>query len=287
MMSKRLTTLIIAALMGAMPVAAQTPFFSVSAEEVRMDVLVTDRGKPVTDLKAEDFEVRDNGVLQQIRYVTLAKDMPINTTFVLDMSGSVAGTLLENLRDAAHRFLNDLKPEDKAALITFNQAVILRSPLTNDLAKVKLALDRMQPFGNSSLRDASYAGLTLAESRHDAPLLVIFSDGLDTISWLTDEAVLETAKRSNTVVYALSTDRLPKKTFLREFTEISGGSLFEVGTSGDLAAHFLRILQEFRQRYLITYTPRGVPVDGWHNLEVRVKRPSTRVRVRPGYMRGK
>ena len=270
------------------PIAvAQTPSFSVSSEEVRMDVLVTENGRPIADLKAADFEVLDNGFPQEIRYVTLTQDMPIQTVLVMDMSGSVAGTLLQHLKDAAHRFLDELKDEDKAALITFNQAVVLGSPLTNDLAKVKLALDQMQPFGNSSLRDASYAGLTLADSGLDPPLLVIFSDGLDNISWLTDEAVLETAKRNDTVVYAVSTDRLPKKTFLRELTEISGGSLFEVGMSGDLAAVFLRILREFRQRYLITYSPRGVPINGWHKLEVRVKRPSVRVHVRPGYMRGK
>jgi Ca-activated chloride channel family protein len=286
MRAHMLNTLKIMVLLWTTPVFAQTPSFSVSAEEVRMDVLVTEDGKPVADLKAVDFEVLDNGVLQEIRYVTLPQEMPISTTLVLDMSGSVAGTLLDHLKDAAHRFLDDLKHEDKSALITFNQAVILKSPLTNDLAKVKQALDATQPFGNSSLQDASYAGLTLAESRFDAPLLVIFSDGLDTFSWLTEAAVLETAKRNNTVVYAVSTDKLPPKAFLRELTEVSGGLLYEVGSPRDLATVFLRILQDFRQRYLITYSPRGVSNDGWHKLEVHVKRRSARVRVRPGYMRG-
>ncbi len=269
----------------ALTAASQEDTISVETEEVRVDVLVTDDGKPIADLTAADFEVFDNGVRQDIQYARPQRQMPLSATLVFDMSRSVAGVLLSDLKGAAHEFLDNLKKDDRAALITFNNAVVLGSPLTREIERVKLAIEQAKSFGNSSLIDASYAGLVLAESGSELPLLVIFSDGLDTFSWLTGEAVLETAKRSDVVVYAVSTRQRPKESFLSDLTKFTGGSLFEVEFMEDLAGVFLRILDEFRQRYLLTYTPPGGAESGWHKLEVRVKRRSAEVRARPGYMR--
>lgn len=280
-------TILLALLMtaGTFTAAAQDRTFSVSAEEVRVDVLVTDGERPIPDLATADFEVFDNGVLQKIQYATAQKQMPISATLVFDMSGSVAGERLERLKDAAGGFLADLKKDDRVALITFNQAVVLGSPLTNDIARIKQALEKAQSSRRTSLIDASYAGLVLAQSRSELPLLIIFSDGLDTFSWLTEEAVLETAKRSDVVVYAVSTSRRSKESFLSDLAELTAGSLFEVESIKDLPAVFLRILDEFRQRYLLTYIPEGVTESGWHELEVRVRNRSAKVWARPGYMR--
>jgi VWFA-related protein len=250
-----------------------------------MDVLVTDHGKPLASLGAGDFEVFDNGVRQEIRSATLQKHTPISATLVFDMSSSVVGQLLDHLKEAARGFLDNLRSEDYAALIMFNNAVVLGAPPTHDFAQVKLALDQGQPFGKTSLIDGSYAGLVLAESRPDQPLLIIFSDGLDTFSWLTSEAVLDTAKSNDAVVYAVSSDRLPSKTFLHDLTRLTGGSLFEAKSTGHLPALFLSILEEFRQRYLVCYTPQGVSETGWHEVDVRVKDRSAKVRARPGYLR--
>jgi Ca-activated chloride channel family protein len=269
----------------ALKASAQKANFSVAAEEVRVDVLVTDKGKPVAGLRAADFEILDNGIPQEIQYVTLQKQTPISATLVFDMSMSVAGDMLNHLKDAARGLLADLGKEDHVALITFNNAVVLGSPPTRDLARVRRALDQVQPAGNSSLIDGSYAGLVLAESRPDPPLLIIFSDGRDTISWLTSDAVLETAKHNDAVVYAVSTSGLPNKSFLSDLAEFTAGSIFEVESIENLPAVFLRILDEFRQRYLVTYIPSGVSEGGWHKLEVRAKHRSAKVRARPGYMR--
>jgi Ca-activated chloride channel homolog len=284
---------------------AQISTFSIATEEVRVDVLVTEKGKPAVDLKAADFEVFDNGIAQEIQYITLQKQTPVSAILVFDMSWSVAGELLDCLRGAAIGFINDLKNGDQAALITFNNAVALGSPPTRELSRIKLALNQVNPFGNSSLIDGSYAGLVLADSRPEPPLLIIFSDGRDTSSWLTGETVLETAKaarRNDTVVYAVSTARLQKKKyrtfmfesesnrgadeiFLRDLTKATGGSLVEIESAEDLADVFRGILVEFRLRYLVTYTPRGVSGNGWHKLDIRVKRRSATVKARPGYMR--
>jgi Ca-activated chloride channel homolog len=270
---------------AALNSSAQEISFSVAAEEVRLDVLVTDKGKPVTGLRAADFEILDNGIPQEIQYVTLQNQTPISATLVFDMSMSVSGATLKHLKDAARGFLADLGREDHVALITFNNAVVLGSPPTRDLARVRLALDQVQPAGNSSLMDASYTGLVLSESGPGPPLLVIFSDGCDTISWLTSEAVLETAKRNDAVVYAVATSGPLNKSFLTDLAELTAGSLFEVESIENLPAVFLRTLGEFRQRYLLTYIPSGVLESGWHKIEVRVKHRSAKVRTRPGYLR--
>jgi hypothetical protein len=76
-----------------------------------------------------------------------------------------------------------------------------------------------------------------------------------------------------------------KPAFLRDLASFTGGQLFEVEKTANLEAIFLGVLEEFRQRYLLSYTPRGVASDGWHRLAVRVKRNAT-VKARPGYLAG-
>jgi Ca-activated chloride channel homolog len=267
--------------------ALQTPVISVKTEEVRIDMLVTENGKPISDLKASDFEVRDNDALQKITYVSF-EQLPINAILVLDMSGSVAGEKLKNLKAAGNELLNGLKSEDRVALITFSHQVRLGSPLTADINSVKKILSEAKSdlLGDSSLIDASYAGLALADSKNDRPLAIVFTDGLDTSSWLTDKAVLESAKRGNAVVYAVTTRRLMDKTFLSDLSRITGGSLLEVESTRDLVAAFLDILKEFRNRYLLTYSPTGVSQNGWHQLKIRVKNRNAKIVARSGYFLG-
>jgi Ca-activated chloride channel family protein len=287
MRHRRLAKLSVIVMAASLPVFSQTPTFSVKTEEVRIDVLVAENGKPVKGLEAADFEVRDNGVPQKIEFIGF-EQIPISVTLALDMSSSVAGNLLKHLKAAGSGLLDRLTKEDRAALITFTHAVTLGSPLTTDIRNVKMALDHAQPLpsGNTSLIDASYAGLVLAESRSDRPLLIVFTDGLDTSSWLTNEAVMDIAKRSGTVVYSVSAGQLPNKTFLRNLSNDTGGSLFEVESTRDLGTVFVRILEEFRQRYLLTYSPKGVSSSGWHSLQVRVKHRNVKIMARPGYLVG-
>ncbi len=265
--------------------AAQKRVYTVASEEVRIDVLVADGDRPVPDLSPSDFKVFDDGVLQTIDYARLQRHMPIHAILVFDMSRSVSGTLLSHLKEAAQQLFSDFEEGDRAALITFNHTVALGSPLTSDLASIQSALQRTRPFGNSSLIDATYTGLAMAESGVDVPLIILFSDGYDTSSWLTGDMVLETAKRSPSVVYAVSTQRRPNESFLNDITDFTGGSLHEAEFIVDLPSVFVGILEEFRKRYVLAYTPRGVPETGWHRLEVQVRHPTARIRTRPGYVR--
>jgi VWFA-related protein len=111
----------------------------------------------------------------------------------------------------------------------------------------------------------------------------VFSDGVDSTSWLAAEAVLETAKRSDVVVYAIEVGRR-RFSFLRDLSDATGGRSVQIESTRDLDAMFRGILDEFRRRYLISYSPRGVTPGGWHALDVRVKGRNPTVRARPGYL---
>jgi VWFA-related protein len=261
---------------------AQNATFSSRVEAVRVDVLVTDNGQPVLGLASGDFEVLDNGVPQQVDLVSF-EEIPLNIVLALDMSDSVAGDRLDRLRGAAGALLPALKEEDQAALVTFSHVVRLGAKLTKDLDPLRAALTHTEAMGPTALVDGTYAGIMLGESDIGRSLVIVFSDGLDTASWLTADAVVDVARRSDVVVYAVSVRSPQRPDFLRDLTSTTGGRLLEVERTASLDAIFLGVLEEFRRRYLVSYTPRGVAPTGWHRLDVRVKRNAT-VRARPGYL---
>ena len=259
--------------------------FSSKIEAVRVDVLVTDGSKPVLGLGREDFEILDNGVPQAVDLVSF-DEVPLNVILALDMSDSVAGERLDRLRDGGSKVLAALKSGDQAALVTFSHAVQLGARLTSDVASVQEALAETGGSGQTALIDGSYAGIMVGESDAGRALLIVFSDGVDTSSWLRADAVLDTARRADVVVYGVSVVSRLKPEFLREITSLTGGRLFEIEKATNLAATFLSILEEFRHRYLVSYTPKGVSKDGWHKLDVRVKNRRTTIKARPGYLAG-
>lgn len=284
MTSRLAAVVLLLVLTGVLPAAAQNPTFSATTEMVRVDVLVTGNGHPVTGLQAADFELLDNGVPQEVRLATF-EQIPLNLVLVFDMSDSMVGERLAHLQTAGGALLDVLKPEDQAALITFSRAVTLASPLTKDVRRVGTALTQAEPAGETALVDASYTGMMLGESDVGRALLIVFSDGLDTTSWLSADAVLNTARRTDAIIYAVSVSG-PKMTFLRDLTRLTGGSLFEIESTKNLQEVFLGILDEFRHRYLVSYSPRGVSPGGWHRIEVRVKGRGVAVKSRPGYLAG-
>ena len=265
---------------------AQQAAFSTRIEAVRVDVLVLDNGRPVAGLTPPDFEIADNGVPQQVDVVSF-EQIPLNVVLALDMSDSVAGERLDQLRDAGGAVLDGLTKGDQAALVTFSNVVSLAAPLTADVAGARRALADAHGFGETSLVDAVYAAMMVGESDVGRALLIVFSDGLDTASWLQADAVLESAKRSDVVVYSAAIGNVGGTTFLRDLSAFTGGTLYKVESTKDLRATFLRILDEFRHRYLVSYTPRGVAQDGWHRLDVRLKNRRATIKARPGYLAGR
>jgi VWFA-related protein len=258
--------------------------FTSRVEAVRLDVLVTADGQPVKGLRAADFEVRDNGVLQQVNLISF-EEIPLNVVFALDMSESITDDDLAHLRLAGGAVLEALKKGDRAGLVTFSHVVAQRSGLSEDFGAVQAAIERGRSAGYTALIDAGHAAMTLASSAGARGLVVMFSDGLDTSSWLSPELALQTARRSEVVVYGVAAGRVTEA-FLHDLTDVTGGRLLKLQSTDRLRATFLQILEEFRHRYLLSYTPSGVAKDGWHRLQVRVTRRNASVRARAGYQVG-
>ena len=263
----------------------QQATFSARRESVRVDVLATDSGQILRGLQAADFEVRDNGVLQNVDLVSF-QQIPLNVILALDTSGSVIGDRLDDLRRACAALLGRLTVEDKVALLTFSHVVSVRQRLTSEIALVRGALEDAPPAGDTALVDGTYTALLLEQPDGARNLLIVFSDGLDTASWLAPERVLESARRADVVVYAAASREAEESPFLEDVTKITGGGLVKLQSSKDLSATFLRILDEFRNRYLLSYSPSGVPTSGWHKLDVRLKGRRGTLKARAGYQAG-
>lgn len=270
---------------AAAPHAArgQNPVFSSRVEAVRVDVLVTENGRQVRGLGPDDFEILDNGVPQRADLVSF-EQLPLNVVLTFDTSTSVRGNRLVHLRDAGRAMLEGLKEGDQAALVSFSHVVAVRSGMTAATKNLRNAIEWAEPAGTTSLVDACFTAMLLGESDVGRSLVIVFSDGVDTTSWLEARAVIDAAKRSDVVVYAAAAATLSKAAFLPELTEQTGGRFYPIGSTENLGAVFREVLDEFRQRYLVSYSPAGVAGAGWHQLSVRIRGRKADVRARPGYL---
>jgi len=269
----------IVALIAAQVASGPQMTFRSGVEVVALDVSVTRGGVPVAGLTARDFALTDNGTAQEVQSVTLER-LPLSVTMVLDTSQSVAGERLQHLVQAGDGLTAALHADDRAALVTFSHAVDLRVPMTGDMASIRGALHVMAGTGATSLRDAVHLALQLQPRDQTRPLVLVFTDGHDTASWLTEDAAIDSARRAGVVIHAV---RLESDAFLDKLTQIAGGRSWSATSDRQLEELFTRALDEMRARYLLTYTPRGVRQPGWHDLKVRLKSGSADITARRGY----
>jgi VWFA-related protein len=275
----------IAALLCSSTAIAMQPTFSSRVEGVRIDVLVTDSSRrPMRDLTARDFVIRDNGVLQTVDVASFG-ELSLNVGLTFDLSDSVAGARHDQLKKASRALKQSLLPPDLVSLITFNVVVSMRCPPSTIHACIEDALADAKPTGETALVDGVFAGMTIGEWEAGRSLQMVFSDGLDTASFLDSDRVLDLGRRSDVVVYPVVT-KGARPDFLEALASLTGGRLYEVDRDAELATTFKEILDEFRFRYLLSYTPRDVQKGGWHKLEVKVNKPGARVKARPGYQGG-
>lgn len=288
-MRARLWVPVAAALWTAV-VAAQQPVFRASVSVVRVDVLASDGGRPIPGLTAADFEVLDNGTPQAIEAV-IGDTEPIDVLFTFDRSASTRGETLTRLRESASALLDALQPDDGAGLLTFNHTLRLTVPI-GPAQNVRAVLDQIEPDGSTALLDASAAALALTASNSHRSLVLLFTDGVDTLSWLPEHSVLEAARGSDAVMYAVT---LPERrgfaqplmgdeALLKRLAEATGGRLLRAGSPGELRGRFIEVLNEMRSRYVLTYTPTAPDAPGWHELSVRLRARKGKVASRAGYV---
>lgn len=279
--------------------AAQQQIFRATETLVYADVSVTKANAPVAGLAASDFDVVDNGVPQQIESVAI-ETAPIDLTLVVDLSGSVVPDI-KSFRDDVRKIGARLQRSDRIRLVAFSTNVEEVSPMQP--STTPLPVDSLKSGGATRLNDAVLYGLAWPPQAGRRHLVVVFTDGEDTSSVLDDHSVPAVASRSNALLHLVlttphvsgapmpmaartSTPRLiASRDALIEAAKQTGGDVHRLG---DAVKAFEQILADFRQSYVIYYSPQGVERTGWHDIAVRVRTPGQfTVRARKGYFVGK
>lgn len=285
----RVMPAMLAALVSA-TLSAQQPTFKAGVSVVRVDVLATDGARPLTHLAADDFQVLDNGVAQHVE-AAFGDAEPIDVLFAFDRSESTRGETLERLRESATALLDALQPTDRAGLLTFNHTFSLSVPL-GPASDVADALQEIEAAGSTSILDAVATTIALAAGGDRRTLVLLFTDGVDTLSWLPEKTVLDAARGSDAVMYAVT---LPERRNnaqplmgdegqLKRLVEASGGRLLRADRPAQLRERFIEVLGEMRARYVLTYTPTDPDTPGWHTVSVTLKARKGRIATRAGYV---
>lgn len=292
--------------------AASGPLFAQAVEApeaapIRVDVDVVNvlctvsdkRGALITTLRKEDFEIRENGSKQEIRYFARETDLPLTVAMLMDVSGSVREAIPAE-REAAGRFFDAvLRPTDHALLLGFSSTLVMWQDFTSSTVRLRTALAQLHaiPFRglptdggampSTLLYDAVYQ--TAVNKLKGVPgrkAMLIVSDGLDNGSRMHMEEALEAVQATNTIVYGICYDqKYFGCEFLKGLAEPTGGRMFDAGKKREsLGAIYKTIEDELRSQYAIGYVPINQEHDGkFRKLGVKVAPAGLRVSVRRGY----
>jgi Ca-activated chloride channel homolog len=267
------------------------------AEVTRVNMLftVTDkRGRFVTDLGKNDFEVFESKKQQQIMEFTSESDLPLRLAILIDTSNSIRDRFRFQ-QEAATNFINSvMRSQDKATLVSFDTAAEVVTDLTNNTNQLENGIRELRPGGGTALYDAIYLACKEKLMR-DQPMykfrraMVILSDGDDNESRYSRDQALEMAQRADTVIYTISTNITHIETegdkVMRYFADQTGGAAFFPFQAKDLNQSFENIANELRHQYNLFYRPEPLKNDGqYHPVQIRVKgRKDLIVRARKGY----
>ena len=273
------------------------------ATRIRLDVTrvnilftVTDkRGRFVTDLAREDFEVFEKNDQQNILEFSALSDLPLRLGILIDTSNSIRDRFRFQ-QEAAIEFINSVvRPDvDRAVVVSFDSSVNPVSELTGDPEALAESIRELRPGGGTALYDAILHTcrdkLMVDRPRHKfRRAIVILSDGEDNQSHYTRDQALEMAHRADAVLYTISTNISRVQTtgdkVLKYYAEETGGLVFFPFKVEDLTQSFENIANELRHQYNILYRPEPLEADGlYHPVRIRVKNQKNLiVRARKGY----
>ena len=252
--------------------------FRASVDVVTVDAFAHKDRKPIGDLTAQDFIVRDNGVEQVVN--SLGTTDSAHVIIGLDLSGSVDGKTLEQLRAAVRALVGELTPDDRVSLFTFSDRLRLLLRATAAEGGLDATLARFQAGGATPLHDAVVFGSALSVADQRPSVFLLFTDGQDTTSWTSAARALDVLRRTNVVVFPVGAglptaitasplaESFTRQTWmaptlgeglrlLQSLADTTGGEFLRVNKGDQLPATFRGILAQYRQRYLLTYSPSG------------------------------
>ena len=280
----------------AAPASDEPTRILVDVTRVNMLFTVADKkGRFITDLNKDDFEVVEGKKQQIIQEFTAETDLPLRLAILVDTSNSIRDRFKFE-QEAAIEFINSVvhAPADKAMIVSFDSSAALVSDLIDDTEKLDGAVRSLRPGGGTAFYDAIFFAcrdkLQQDQPRHKfRRAMVIVTDGEDNESRYTRDQALEMAQKADVVIYTISTNISHNDTegdkVLRYLTQETGGRAFFPFKVEDLEQSFENIANELRHQYNIFYRPEPLKTDGlYHTVDLRVKgRKDLVVRARKGY----
>ena len=267
-----IVTLAGAIVLATNPIAQEQGVFRAAVEGVSVNVSVQKGGVPVPSLRASDFELKDNGVVQSITGLSF-ETLPVDVSLLLDASGSVEGARLERLKASVIETAKLLTASDRLRLIAVQHALRQIFPFEPGASLPNVST--LTAAGGTSLFDGLAAAMMRKSELDRRHLIIGYTDGLDTISSLDFSTVLATAGRADALVHIVVPNILSRSRSvlpsLGELATRTGGQVFTVDLDAPVGNAFTRAVREFRQSYVLRYTPRGVPATGWHEITVTIK----------------
>ena len=280
--------------------APQTPEFAARLELVHLVVNVEDRdGRPVPDLRAEDFVVREDGLPQSVSVCLRAADgeqssrLDVDLALLLDVSGS----MIENVqlsRVAAMTFLDAVPRARDTLVVLFHHEIRGFRYRPEDREATLRLIEGTEAGGGTALYDAIHGALTHLRTDSGREVIVLVSDGENLRSRIAVDDLFEEIRGSRATIYpilfsgpllAKTSRRIAAETFLERIARMSGGEVFLPEGPKGIGEAFDRLLKELSSQYVLGFAPSNDRHDGaYRKLKVEVKRPKTKVRHREGYV---
>ncbi len=253
------------------------------------------KGRFVTDLKADDFQVFEKKSEQKVLEFVAESDLPLRLGILIDTSNSIRERFKFQQETAAEFINSVVRPrQDRAMVVSYDTEVGLVTDLTDDVRALQKGLQGLRPGGGTAMFDAIYFAcrdkLMQDQPRHKfRRAMIILGDGEDNNSRYTRDQALEMAQKADVVIYSISTNISKIETdgdkILKYLAAETGGLSFFPFKPQDLVQSFENISNELRHQYSILYRPEPEHNDGlFHNVNLRVKsRKELIVRCRKGY----
>jgi Ca-activated chloride channel homolog len=268
---------------------------SVNVDLVNVLFTVADKsGKFITSLAKEDFKVFEDEKPQSISNFSNETNLPLSVALIFDTSASILNRLKFEQEAASEFFYTTLRRgTDKALVVGFDRSVALLQDYTDDSELLTKAVGKVHAGGGTALFDAVYLAMTKKlmdqKGRH---VVVIISDGDDNSSDKSIEETIETAQKTDTVIYSVGTnspelfgsetDRGNKN--LKRLADETGGKLFTPTKLEDLTKSFLEISLELRSQYTLGYRSTNLKRDGtYRKIRIASNNKQFKVRARDGY----
>jgi Ca-activated chloride channel family protein len=270
------------------------PTFHAGIDLVTFGVTAVDKkGSLITDLTVDDFELFEDGKPQQITHFTRGlgegEGAAAHLGLMLDTSASME-TDLKMARTAAIKFLNLLQAAEDITLVDFDSEVRVTRYPQRDFARLVERIRMRKPDGWTAFYDALGVYLDGASSQDGRTIMVMYTDGADSRSKLRFTDLMASLKASHVTVYAVglveNTGRYRSELTMRlqQMADATGGQAFFPVSLKELDSAYEKVLAEIKAQYQLGYQSSNPAQDGaWRKVEIKVKRPDTKLRSRKGY----